>query len=49
MAQQEMRLDPPRDTKGKVTPVKGKRSSEPNTFSATWAMKMVTVAQLAMR
>ena len=49
MIQQEIRLEPPRDTKGKVTPVKGSRSREPNTFSAICAMKMVTVAQDAIR
>ena len=32
--QQDSREEPPRETKGKVTPVKGSRSREPKTFSA---------------
>ena len=47
-AQQDMRLEPPRDTKGKVTPVKGRRSMVPKTFSASWAIIMVTAPQAAM-
>ena len=39
---------PPRETKGKVTPVKGRMSSEPNTFMASWVSSMLMAAQAAM-
>ena len=39
---------PPRETKGKVTPVKGSRSSEPKTLSAVCVISIVTAAQAAM-
>ena len=40
--------EPPRDTKGKVTPVKGRISIEPNTFSASCVSRMLIAAQDAM-
>ena len=41
-------LDPPMDTKGKVTPVSGSRSTAPSTFSAIWHTSMAAVAQERM-
>ena len=46
--QQESMEEPPRETKGKVTPVKGRMSMEPNTFSASCVSRMVMAAQAAM-
>ena len=46
--QQDNRDVPPRDTKGNVTPVKGRMSSEPNTFMASCASIMLMAAQAAM-
>ena len=46
--QQERREEPPRDTKGKVTPVKGRISMEPKTFSPIWTSIMLMAAQEAM-
>jgi hypothetical protein len=41
MAHEASILVPPVDTKGKVTPVSGKRSIDPNTFSMVCTMNMV--------
>ena len=46
--QQDSSDEPPRDTKGNVTPVKGRMSIDPNTFSATWVSRMLIAAQAAM-
>ena len=46
--QQAISEEPPRDTKGKVTPVKGSRSREPNTFSESCTSSMLMLAQAAM-
>ena len=40
--------EPPRETKGKVTPVKGRMSSEPKTLSASCVSIMLVAAQAAM-
>ena len=39
---------PPLETKGKVTPVNGRISTEPKTFSASWMRNILAVAQAAM-
>ena len=46
--QQERSHVPPRETKGKVTPVKGMISSEPNTFIARCVNSMLIAAQAAI-
>ena len=46
--QQESRLEPPRLTKGNVTPVKGRMSSVPKTFRPICTIIMVTAAQPAI-
>ena len=46
--QQLSREEPPRETKGKVTPVKGRMSREPNTFSPICTMSILMAAQAAM-
>ena len=43
-----IRLVPPFDTKGNVTPVNGRISREPNTFSASWASIMAAAPQAAI-
>ena len=40
--------EPPLDTKGSVTPVRGSRSMAPNTFRAVWAASRDPAAQAAM-
>ena len=39
---------PPLETKGKVTPVKGRMSREPKTLRPIWTMSRLTAAQPAM-
>ena len=46
--QQERSDVPPRETNGKVTPVNGRISREPKTFSDSCTSSMLTVAQAAM-
>ena len=46
--QQERSDVSPRETKGKVTPVKGRISSEPNTFIASCVKSMLIAAQAAI-
>ena len=41
-------LVPPLDTKGKVTPVNGSRSTEPKTFNIVWKTNMLIAPQAAM-
>ena len=36
------------ETKGKVTPVRGNRSTEPSTLRVVWNTSMAAVAQAAM-
>ena len=49
MPQQAIMLVPPEETNGKVTPVRGSRSTEPNTFRIVWNMNRDVVAQAAMQ
>ena len=46
--QHDTREVPPFETKGKVTPVKGRISSEPKTFRPIWTIMRLTAAQPAM-
>ena len=46
--QQEIMLDPPMDTKGKVTPVRGRMSTAPSTFSVAWNTSIATAELAAM-
>ena len=46
--QQPINDEPPLETNGNVTPVKGKMSKEPNTFKANWVNIILTVAQEAI-
>ena len=39
--------DPPLETKGKVTPVRGRRSTDPNTFKQVWNTSSDPAAQAA--
>ena len=39
---------PPFETKGKVTPVRGSRSTEPNTLRQVWKAMREAAAQAAM-
>lgn len=41
-------LVPPDETNGMVTPVKGSRSMDPNTFRIVWKINMEVAAQAAM-
>ena len=40
--------DPPLDTKGKVTPVRGRMSTDPSTFRVVWNTSRLVAAQAAM-
>ena len=40
--------EPPLETKGNVTPVRGSRSTEPNTFRQVWNTSRDAAAQAAM-
>lgn len=46
--QEAIMAEPPLDTKGNVTPVRGSRSTEPSTFSAVWNTSREPAAQAAM-
>ena len=47
--QADIMAEPPLDTKGKVTPVSGSRSTEPNTFRQVWNTSKDPAAQAAMK
>ena len=46
--QADIMAEPPLETKGKVTPVRGSRSTEPNTFRLVWNTSREPAAQAAM-
>ena len=46
--QADIMADPPLDTKGNVTPVRGRMSTEPNTFRQVWNTSRDEAAQAAM-
>ena len=46
--QAEIMLEPPLETKGKVTPVRGSRSTVPSTLRMVWTMRMLMAAQAPM-
>ena len=46
--QQEMVLEPPRDTKGRVTPVSGSKSVMPKTLSESWKSSIPAAATAAI-
>ena len=46
--QEEIMDVPPLDTKGKVTPVRGRMSTAPNTLRQVWNTIMEVAAQAAM-
>ena len=47
-AQQDIMELPPTETKGSVTPVRGSRSVEPNTFSMACTTKIMAAEQAVM-
>ena len=46
--QEASMLVPPDETNGNVTPVRGSRSTEPNTLSIVWKINMDVAAQAAI-
>ena len=45
--QADIMADPPLDTKGKVTPVRGRMSTDPKTFRQVWNTSSDPAAQAA--
>ena len=46
--QQEIILEPPTDTKGSVTPVRGRISTAPRTFREAWKISIAAAELAAM-
>ena len=46
--QQEIMLEPPTETKGRVTPVRGRISTAPSTFRVAWNTSMAAAELAAM-